>query len=269
MATSTSAVAKMTFLLNSFKGLAKSEIAKELTKITKDKNYKEFYSACFQALQLKKQNILFLGAPGAGKGTYSRAVSEIMDIPVFGSGDYIKSHIRKDTPFGQLCEDYVNKGQLVPDNIVIDPLLEAINQPQYTTGLILDGFPRNLNQVDAIEKSKEITLAINFRLPTEILIRKMLGRRICPKCGKGYNVADIHSGDILLPPLLPKCIDRCDICNEQLIQRSDDNEVVIKDRMKNIYTFLYFNILREFDVKLGMADLPEILKLILIENITN
>lgn len=125
----------------------------------------------------------------------------------------------------------MNSGQLVPDEIVLSVIQKIIQQPEYKSGVILDGFPRTLVQSKAIEDSFPIDLVLQFHLPRDLLIQKLMGRRVCPKCGRSYNVTSIIGNGYHLPPLAPKEENHCDTCHEELVTRSDDNREVIENRL--------------------------------------
>lgn len=116
--------------------------------------------------------------------------------------------------------------------MVLPVVKSILMQPQYRSGVILDGFPRTISQAEAISKSIPIDLVVYFHLPREVLIEKLMGRRVCPCCGRSYNVASIMNNGFHLPPLLPKENNLCDDCHKPLIQRSDDNLEVIDNRLK-------------------------------------
>ena len=150
---------------------------------------------------------------------------------MFGSGDYMKQEMAKGTEFGKAVKPFVDSGRLVPDDIVLPVVSKILAQPIYKSGVILDGFPRNEAQALAVEKSIPVDLTVYFHLPHDVLVEKLMGRRVCPHCGRSYNVASIMNNGFNLPPLLPKENNRCDDCHEELIQRSDDNLEVIENRL--------------------------------------
>ena len=154
----------------------------------------------------------------------------------------MKQEIQKETEFGMkvkvrflfsCCnQPFIDAGSLVPDDLVLPVIHNILIQPQYRSGVILDGFPRNIAQAEAISKELPIDLVMYFHLPREVLIEKLMGRRVCPSCGRSYNVASIMNNGFNLPPLLPKQDNMCDDCNKPLIQRSDDCLEVIDNRLK-------------------------------------
>jgi len=175
-------------------------------------------------------NLIFFGPPGCGKGTYASRIGVQLGIPQISTGDMFRTEVAAKTKLGKLVERYLKKGQLVPDDITINMLKERLKQKDCKNGFILDGFPRTIQQMKALEKITKIDLVINFNLAEEILIEKALARRTCVKCGAIYNVADIKRGKIHLPPLLPKKDNICDKCGSEIEQRQDDNYETIKSR---------------------------------------
>ena len=179
-------------------------------------------------------NLIFFGPPGCGKGTYASRVSVKLGIVQIATGDMFRAEVAAGSKLGKLADSYMKKGLLIPDEVTIKMLKERIAKPDAKKGVILDGFPRTIEQMKALEKIMKIDLVIEFYLPEKMLIEKALARRICEKCGQVYNIADIRVGKIHLPPLLPKNKGICDKCGGRLIQRKDDNEKTIKDRI-NVY----------------------------------
>lgn len=177
-------------------------------------------------------NILVLGAPGSGKGTYSRGLSEILKIPHISSGDLLRS-LRDDAEVGKTIKEYQDKGLVVPDKIVMPVLKKRLSMDDCKNGFILDGITYNLNQAQMLEKITDIELVINLVLPDEILIKKNLGRRTCKKCGSSaYNLVEINESGIRMPALLPKKEGICDRCGGPLFIRSDDTEEVMRERLR-------------------------------------
>ena len=177
-------------------------------------------------------NLIFLGPPGVGKGTYASRIAPKLEIAHISMGDIFREEIKKESEIGKKVKGYLEKGLLVPDEIVIEVLKERIRKDDCKKGFILDGFPRTIKQAEELEKITKIDVVINLSLDEDILVKKISARRICKKCGKIYNIADIKKGDIHLPPLLPKKDNICDDCGGELYQRDDDKEDVIKERLK-------------------------------------
>jgi adenylate kinase len=183
-------------------------------------------------------NMIFLGPPGTGKGTYSTRVALQLGIPHISTGDMFRDAIKQGNELGKKVSAYVHKGALVPDHITIEVLGYRINRSDCKNGFVLDGYPRTINQAEALDKVAKIDVVINLVMPDKVLIKKMMARRVCEKCGDTYNIADIQGIvdgiKFNMPPLLPKNDERCDKCGGRLIQRKDDTEEVIKERL-NVY----------------------------------
>jgi adenylate kinase len=181
--------------------------------------------------------LIIFGPPGAGKGTYAGLLQEKIGIQKISTGDLLRKEVKEETEIGKKAKEYMNKGLLVPDEIVIGILkkeLERIGGDNF----ILDGFPRTIPQAEQLEKITKIDGLILIKVPDEIIIEKLSGRRICsnPNCGAIYNVADINKKigrvHFVLPPMPPKKEGICDKCGSPLIQRDDDKPEVIKERLK-------------------------------------
>lgn len=166
--------------------------------------------------------IVFLGPPGSGKGTYAQRLSPKLGIPQVSTGDLFREHIKNKTEIGKKAKEYYDKGHLVPDEITITMLKERIGKKDCKRGFILDGYPRNLQQAQALEKLTKIDLVINLEVPENVIIARLSTRRICKKCGAVYNIKTLK----------PKKEGVCDICGGQLYQREDDIPEIIKKRIK-------------------------------------
>jgi len=179
--------------------------------------------------------LIIFGPPGSGKGTYSSKLKEIFGVEKIATGDIFREEIKKGSKLGKKVEKYVKEGKLVPDEIVIEVVKERIKNLE---NFILDGFPRTVNQAKELLKLTKIDAIIKLNMHEEILVEKMLGRRICsnPKCDGNYNIANIHKVvegiEYYLPALLPKNDMKCDKCGSPLIQREDDKEEIIRQRIK-------------------------------------
>jgi len=175
---------------------------------------------------------IFLGPPGSGKGTYSRRISPIRNIPHISTGDLLRENIKNLTEIGQKAKEFMDKGELVPDEVVIEMLKKRISNEDCKIGFILDGFPRTIPQAKVLQKLSNIDAVLNLVIPENILIEKACARRICKNCGDIYNIADINREGICMPPMNPKQEGKCDKCEGELIQRDDDNEQTIKERIE-------------------------------------
>lgn len=170
-------------------------------------------------------NILMLGAPGVGKGTQAKRLAEKHGFAHIAPGDILRKELKGNTVVGMSAKQYMLKGQLVPDSVVIDLISRHIEGATGKKGVILDGFPRNIPQADALDvmfKERQLALdgVIYFECPQKIIVDRVINRRVCSQCATNYH----------LKSLPPKQAGKCDKCNGALIQRSDDNESVVVDR---------------------------------------
>jgi adenylate kinase len=173
--------------------------------------------------------IVLIGAPGAGKGVYAQYFREKYCIPHISTGDIFREEIAKGTELGLRVKQYVERGLLVPDEIVINVVKEKLKQPNMQRGFILDGFPRTLVQAKALDEITRIDIAIHLLVSEEVAVKRLSGRRVCPKCGRVYNV--------YYEPK-PREDEKCDYDGVQLIQRQDDNPEVVKQRYRVFYETL-------------------------------
>lgn len=168
--------------------------------------------------------IIFLGPPGAGKGTYASRLTAILGVPHISSGDMVREEIKTQTKLGKLMKEYSDKGKLGPDEIMIKILAKRLRKPDCKRGCILDGFPRTIKQAEALEKIVTIDLVINLNVPDDIIIKRLSNRLTCKKCGTIYNKLTLK----------PKKDNVCDKCGGELYQREDDKPKVIQERL-NVY----------------------------------
>lgn len=167
-------------------------------------------------------NIILLGAPGAGKGTQAEIISEKLNIPAISTGFIIRNAIAADNALGRLAKDYIEKGQLVPDDVVTEILFERLKEDDCENGYILDGFPRTIPQAEALEKNGiVIDKVLDIELEDEVIIERLTGRRECSKCGRTYHILFNKS----------EVDGICDSCGGELICRKDDNPDTIKNRL--------------------------------------
>lgn len=211
--------------------------------------------------------IALLGAPGAGKGTYSRPIGNHLDIPFISTGDLVRAEIKEKTAIGEQIKKISQEGKLAGDDIMLTLLKNRLSKPDCRKGFLLDGFPRRVTQANLLASICDLDLVLNINLLERVLIQKAISRRVCDGCGKGYNIANIMDGEIEMPPLLPKKDGICDECGGKLIQRADDTEAIVRDRLQ-IYKdetmplMKYYEnkkILTSFEVKKGMGDVPRLL----------
>ena len=167
-------------------------------------------------------NAIIFGAPGAGKGTYSSRLKAKLGVDVIAMGDIFRENLKADTPLGKKVKSYVEKGLLVPDDIVIDVLKQRLNEVPKGKGFILDGYPRTVAQAETLEGIAKIDVILLQMVPDWIIIERLSSRRICKNCGAVYNIRFLK----------PKVEGICDKCGGPLYQRSDDTPEVIKQRLQ-------------------------------------
>jgi adenylate kinase len=190
-------------------------------------------------------NIILLGAPGAGKGTQGRNLAEHYGIAQIATGDILRENVREKTALGLKAKEYMDKGVLVPDDIVVDMVVGRIGMRDCKDGFILDGFPRNAAQAKAIESilkemDKKIDCVIGIDVEKKELVRRLSGRRVCKKCSTSYHV-------IFNPPVN---IGMCDKCGSEIYQRDDDKDETIEARLK-VYSDETFPLI-EYYTALGL-----------------
>ena len=173
--------------------------------------------------------IIMLGAPGAGKGTQAKKIADVCKIPHISTGDIFRANIKNGTELGAKAKEYMDKGLLVPDELVCDLVVDRIQQDDCKNGFILDGFPRTIPQAEALTNAlsaigQNMDFAIDVDVPDENIIHRMSGRRACVGCGATYH--------IVYNPTKVENI--CDVCGEKLILRDDDKPETVKNRL-NVY----------------------------------
>ncbi len=218
----------------------------------------------FSTLLNSKFNILLLGAPGVGKGTYGRFITKDFNLPVLSSGDELRKVLSgADGENNSELRKTLKEGKLAGDEFMFNFMKERLAKPEYKNGVILDGYPRNPKQALDLEKLVKVNLVIKIDLNEEILTQKLLGRRVCKGCGRNYNIYSIYTEKYDLDPLLPKKDqNKCDDCDSDLYQREDDNINTIKDRL-HLYNnvskplekhYEDQNILFTFEMRRGIKD---------------
>lgn len=167
-------------------------------------------------------NLIMMGPPGGGKGTYSSRISEEYEIPHIATGDIFRAEVDEGSELGKKIEEYLEQGELVPDETVNDVVKKRLSKPDCEEGFILDGYPRTESQAQALEDITDIDLVINLEVSEQVIIERLSSRRICRECGEIYN----------LKRMPPEKEGVCDKCGGELYQREDDKPEVIKKRLE-------------------------------------
>jgi adenylate kinase len=169
--------------------------------------------------------VVLLGAPGAGKGTQAVRLSKTRSLPHVSTGDLLRDNMRRGTPLGQKARGYVEKGELVPDDLVLDMLAVRVSAPDCRAGYVLDGFPRTAVQAEALEKRMnggDHMFVVNLEVSDESIVARAAGRLSCKQCGAVYHVENAP----------PRRAGICDACGGELVQRSDDAAPVVRERLR-------------------------------------
>jgi adenylate kinase len=174
-------------------------------------------------------NLVLLGAPGAGKGTQAKMLAGKYNILHISTGDILRENVSKNTELGKKAKGYMDKGELVPDTVLIDIIKDRLSRPDTNNGFLLDGYPRTIPQAEALDHifdqlGKRLDAVIDIKVPDEELVARLAGRRMC-KCGASYHITFN----------LPKKDGICDVCSGELYQRDDDTESSVKTRLVAYY----------------------------------
>ncbi len=164
-------------------------------------------------------NIILLGAPGAGKGTQASKISEGYALPHISTGDIFRENIKNETPIGLLAKSFIDKGQLVPDEVTCKIVENRIEKPDCKDGFMLDGFPRTIAQAEALDAITKLDLVINIDVDFSLLLDRLCGRRVCKDCGESYHVSKLNGET------------KCARCGGELYQRKDDNPETVQSRL--------------------------------------
>jgi adenylate kinase len=177
-------------------------------------------------MPVSQLNLILLGPPGSGKGTQGETLQEDLELPYYATGDILRAAVREGTDLGKTAKEYMDRGDLVPDEVIVGVIAERIDKPEADDGFILDGFPRTGPQAEALdskmtELGRTLTAAILIDVPVEEVVRRLGGRRSCPNG---------HIFHVDFDP--PKAEGKCDVCGENLIVRDDDKPDVIRHRLE-------------------------------------
>ena len=170
--------------------------------------------------------IIMLGAPGAGKGTHAKKISEKYSIPHISTGDIFRANIKEGTELGKKAKEYMDQGLLVPDELTCDLVMDRIQQDDCKNGFVLDGFPRTIPQAEALDNMNvRIDRVIDIEVPDEKIAARLSGRRVCLKCGATYHTQYKK----------PQVDGVCDACGDNLVQRKDDMPETVLDRLNTYH----------------------------------
>lgn len=169
--------------------------------------------------------IVLLGPPGAGKGTQAKSISNRYSIPHISTGDIFRKNISENTPLGIEAKSYMDNGKLVPDEVTINMVKERLKEDDCKNGYLLDGFPRTVSQAEALEsflneRNETLNTALLIDVPTDFILERMTGRRVCPSCGASYHIK-----------FNPAVDGKCELCGTEVVQRKDDTEETVKERL--------------------------------------
>ncbi len=169
-------------------------------------------------------NIILLGAPGAGKGTQASRITEAYKMPHISTGDIFRAHMKEETPVGIIAKSFIDKGQLVPDDITCEIVESRLRQDDCRkNGYMLDGFPRTIPQAEMLDDIEQIDAVINIDVDLSLLMDRLCGRRVCKSCGESYHVSRLNGSNT------------CEKCGGELFQRKDDNPETVGSRLQ-VYT---------------------------------
>ena len=166
--------------------------------------------------------VVFLGPPGVGKGTQAAEISRELGVPHLSTGDLLRAAVAGKTPLGLEAEGHMAAGRLVPDDLVLQILRERLAHPDAKAGFILDGFPRNPDQARALDRITPVDVVVSFDLPPEVLLGRLVDRRVCPACKSVYNLSTQP----------PRVLGRCDRDGQELVHRPDDRPEAVQTRLE-------------------------------------
>lgn len=169
--------------------------------------------------------IILLGPPGAGKGTQAKSISNKYSIPHISTGDIFRKNISENTPLGIEAKKYMDNGQLVPDEVTINMVKDRLQEEDCKSGYLLDGFPRTVSQAESLQeflegRNESLDTALLIDVPRDFILERMTGRRVCPSCGASYHVK-----------FNPAVDNKCELCGSEVVQRKDDTEETVKERL--------------------------------------
>ncbi|MCU0851811.1 MAG: adenylate kinase [Thermoplasmata archaeon] len=166
--------------------------------------------------------LVIFGPPSAGKGTQAQKLSQKYGIPQVSTGDLLRKAVAEKTPLGLKVKSYLDQGRLGPDDLIVKLIQERVSKPDCKKGYLLDGFPRTIGQAKELDKMTEVDVVLNIVVDFDVLVERAVGRRSCPKCGAVYHIK-------FNPPANK---DTCEKCGSRLVQRDDDKEETVRNRLK-------------------------------------
>ena len=181
-------------------------------------------------------NLIFLGPPGAGKGTHAQLLMNELGIPQISTGDMLRQAMKAETEMGLSAKKYIEAGELVPDEVVIGIVKDRLQADDCKRGYILDGFPRTVKQAEALSEFAKIDVALNIALDDEVIVRRLSGRRVCLKCGATYHISTLNGKE------------NCANCGEPLVQRKDDAPETVQNRLA-VYAMSTAPLINYYDQK--------------------
>ena len=180
-----------------------------------------------------KKQLVFVGPPASGKGTQTSRLSKELNLPHVDTGSLLRENIKNGTEFGKMAKSYIDKGELVPIDVVVSIIKDRLSQDDAKAGFILDGYPRSIEQAEMLDgilkeiNGEELPLKVlYFDIPIDNLIERIIFRRSCPACGKIFNIKTMPMADTT----------KCDICGAELVQRADDTEEIAKARFETYFS---------------------------------
>lgn len=193
--------------------------------------------------------LIFVGPPGVGKGSQAKILASKLNVPHISTGDMFRAHFKNNTDLGKLAKSYTDKGLLVPDSVTNDMVKDRFTQSDVSKGFILDGYPRNVAQANFLdqllkEKGWQLNWVVNITADDDILIKRITGRRVCPVCGTIYHIESNP----------PQVAGICDKDGQKLIQRNDDTESIVKDRL-TVYQNETFPLIAYYENKKLVVDI--------------
>ncbi len=180
--------------------------------------------------------IILLGAPGSGKGTQAQLICEEFGLPHISSGDIFRYNISRGTELGKLAKQYIDRGELVPDDVTIKMITERLGRDDCRNGYVLDGFPRTISQAEDLARHEKTGVVLELELPYEEVLHRLTGRRSCPSCGKPFHISMLNGSEV------------CPSCGGKLVTRDDDTEETVRKRL-DVYDSLTYPLSAYYEKK--------------------